>query len=81
MHAVDLVGVWTRRADSAPSPGPTAQTNTFAAASMNEAADRRFWTSYDYAMVERDARAMRRAHIRSIVAAFAGKLWTSVRAA
>jgi hypothetical protein len=41
----------------------------------DEAPDPRYWTAYDIHMIERDARAMRRAHVYSMLAA----LWGRVR--
>ena len=39
-------------------------------------ADPRYWTAYDHFMLERQARALRRAHLGALVAA----AWTKVRA-
>ena len=49
--------------------------DTIFAPSDNEAPDPRYWTAYDLHMIERDARAMRRAHVYSTIAA----LWDRLR--
>jgi hypothetical protein len=40
----------------------------------DEAPDPRYWTAYDIHMIERDARAMRRAQVYSMLAALWGRL-------
>ena len=41
----------------------------------SETPDPAYWTAYDYYMMERDARARRRAHIYSMFAAWGNRLW------
>lgn len=45
-------------------------------ASLEDQPDRRYWTAYDFFMIERQARAMRHAHISGLVA----KGWRRLRA-
>jgi hypothetical protein len=55
--------------------GPEATSSTSRAGPGNEeVADPSFWTPYDYFMLEREARAVRRAFIFSIVAGWMRKL-------
>ena len=48
--------------------------DTILAPSDSEGADPRYWTAYDLHMIERDARAMRRAHVYSMIAALCDRL-------
>ncbi len=41
----------------------------------SEAPDPAYWTAYDYHMIESDARAMRRAHVYSMIAVRGNRLW------
>jgi len=45
----------------------------------SETPDPAYWTPYDYHMMERDARARRRAHIYSMTATLGSRLWQLVR--
>jgi hypothetical protein len=38
--------------------------------SIEDAPDRRYWTAYDHFMVEREARAMRRAYVSALIRQF-----------
>jgi hypothetical protein len=44
-----------------------------------DGADPAYWTAYDYHMMERDARAMQRAHVYTAVARFARILYWRTR--
>ena len=46
----------------------------------DEAPDKRFWTTYDFLMFEREARAMRRAHLGAMFRRLAKRVAARVRA-
>ena len=46
---------------------------------QGEAPDRRYWTEYDHFMVEREARALRRAYVYALIGKAWKRLWQRLR--
>jgi len=77
VHTVHLFSASRRRSLGTLSPLPPRVTDDESKplAYTSEAPDPRYWTAYDYHMIERDARARRRAELYSMIATWGKRLW------
>jgi hypothetical protein len=80
VHTPQLFGARDRDSNILPFPLPCqiADRKANLLPCADEVPDPAYWTPYDYHMMERDARAERRAYVYAIIAAWSDRLWQRV---